>query len=804
MKKKPHTRQPISFHKKIKKKRKAPGKPWSLKKKIFMSFFFLFIAGLFAVFVGAGAIYFHYSKDLPDVRVLKKYEPSTITRLYSDKDELIAEFYIEKRIIIPLKDISLQLKQATLGVEDSNFYRHRGIDPKAIFRAFISNLKAGKVVEGGSTITQQLTKTLLLTREKSLERKIKEAILAMRIELIFTKDEILEMYFNQIYYGHGSYGVEAASLTYFGKHAKNLTLEECALIAGLPKAPNRYSPYRNPDLAKKRRNHSLRRMVALDFIKKDEAERAMKAKFNLGGVSEMLNRAPYFVEYIRQILEKKYGSNKLYRDGLKVYTTLNLKSQLIAQEAVKEKLRDADKRYGYRGPIDHIHSYESAPIDEILKSLNESDEKKEPGKGDIVHGIVTDVKKTEAVVALENMEGVINIKDMAWAREPNIKIDGRWAKIKNVEKALAPGDVILVKILGESEHGNRLSLALEQEPEVEAGLININPLNGNIKAMIGGYDFSKSQFNRAVQAIRQPGSAFKPIVYLTALKEGFTPASIILDSPVIFRDKEDTFDKWKPVNFEEKFYGPTPLRTALAHSRNVVTIKLLQNVGVTKAIRMARALGITSRIEPNLSIALGSSGLTLLELVSAYSVFPNQGYRIEPYSIRYIKNRNNEEIYTHVEEGNQAISSGLANLMTNLLQNVVQNGTAKKVKVLNRPVAGKTGTTNNYIDAWFMGFTPDSVTGVWVGKDKDEPLGANETGSRAAIPIWLHFMSKTLKGTPIKNFPISDEVTFVKINPETGYAANYGEPKTRFEAFLRDNLPGKPSTTEALASEITF
>jgi penicillin-binding protein 1A len=544
-------------------------------------------------------------------------------------------------------------------------------------------------------------------------------------------------------------------------------------------------------------------MATLGFIERSEADAAMKEEFKLGGVSDMLNLAPYFVEHIRQFLEKNFGSSKIYHEGLKVYTTLNLNDQQIAQQAVKNNLRVADKRYGYRGPIDHVNNYLTPATNDYINSINEYEEGQFPLKGDIVKGVVTGITDMEAQVNLGLREGTINIKNMSWARKPNIKVDGRWAKINKPSQALKPGDVIYVKVLDERE-AQGLDLGLEQEPEVQAGLINIHPSTGNIKAMIGGYDYSQSKFNRAVQAIRQPGSAFKPIIYLTALKEGFTPASIILDSPVIFKERDETFDKWKPANYEQKFYGPTPMRTALAHSRNVVTIKLLQSVGIKKAIRMARSLGITSRLEPNLSIALGSSGVTLMELVSAYSVFPNQGYRNEPNAVRYIKNRDDELIYTHQPVGDQVISSGLAYLITSLMESVVQNGTGSKVKVLNRPVAGKTGTTNNFIDAWFLGYTANSVTGVWVGKDKDEALGVNETGSRAAIPIWLEYMKKTLAGKPVYNFPASREVIFAKINEETGYMASYGDPKAKFESFLRTNLPQSPSQSEVLTNENTF
>ncbi len=769
---------------------KKKGKKKVLK-VILLSGFFLFLLAMIVGFSGAAVLYFMYSKDLPDVRQLKDYQPSTITRLYSDYDELIAEFYIEKRILTPLEDIPLALKQATLAVEDSNFYYHFGIDPKAIVRAFITNLKAGSVVEGGSTITQQLAKTLFLSRERKLTRKIKEAILSIRMELIFSKDEILEMYLNQIYYGHGSYGVEGASKTYFGKHVQDLSIDECAMLASLPKAPNNYSPYKYPKRAKKRRNHAIRRMHHLGFISDAQAEEALAAEFELGEVTDMLNKAPYFVEYIRQFLQDTYGSTKLYRGGLKVYTTLNMDSQEVAQKAVRENLLVTDKRYGYRGPIGTIQVKDNllTARDTLLELNDFTTEEQQPQVGDLLKGAVLEVTDDDALVLLGRDEGVIELKDMDWARRPNIQVDGQWAKIARARDALSPGDLILVRVKGTREEDMRWSLALEQEPEVEAGLISLEAGTGHIKAMVGGYDFTKSQFNRAVQAIRQPGSAFKPIIYAAAIEQGFNPASIIIDSPIIFKEKEDAFDKWKPVNFEEKFYGPTPLRTALTHSRNVVTVKLLQNIGVERAIQMARNLGISSRMSKNLSIALGSSGVTLFELTSAYSTFANMGQRINPIAVRLIENREGEVLYTAQPNITQPISSGVAYTITSLLQSVVESGTGKKVKVLNRPVAAKTGTTNNYVDAWFIGYTPEVVTGVWVGKDEDEPLGVNETGSRAAIPIWLDYMQKTLEGVPVRNFPVSDEIVFMKINPESGKGAHFEEAGAKFEIFIDNKIP---------------
>ncbi|SVB56066.1 uncharacterized protein METZ01_LOCUS208920, partial [marine metagenome] len=542
-------------------------------------------------------IYFHYSQDLPYVRELKNYHPSTITQIYSDGNEKVAEFYIEKRIMIPLENIPLALKQATLAVEDSNFYYHFGIDPKATFRAFITNLKAGRVVEGGSTITQQLSKTLFLSRERTFPRKIREAILSVRLELVFTKDEILEMYLNQIYYGHGSYGVEAAARTYFGRGVADITIAECAMIASLPKAPNHYSPYKDAERAQKRRNRTIRRMAYLSFITKEERESAINEEFHLGEITTMLNRAPYFVEHIRQFLEEKYGSSKLYRGGLKVYTTLDIGLQESAQKAIRKHLRVADKRYGYRGSLGNVDlSRGELSIQEALIKMNRFEEGEGITEGNIIKGVVISVDEKQVSVFLGPDEGTIDILDMNWARPPNTRLDGRWAKIQRPSEALYPGDLIWVKPLRIIEGGLGWALALEQEPRVEGSLVSLDPKTGQVKAMVGGYSFSKSKFNRAVQAVRQPGSAFKPIIYAAAIKEGFSPASIIIDSPIIFKEKEDAFDKWKPVNFEEKFYGPTSLRTALTHSRNVVTVKLMQNIGVKGTIKLAKSLGITSKM----------------------------------------------------------------------------------------------------------------------------------------------------------------------------------------------------------------
>jgi len=531
-------------------------------------------------------------------------------------------------------------------------------------------------------------------------------------------------------------------------------------------------------------------MAYLSFITREEGESAINEEFHLGEITNMLNRAPYFVEHIRQFLQEKYGSSKLYRGGLKVYTTLDIGLQESAQKSIRKNLRVADKRYGYRGSLGNVDlSRGELSIQEALIKMNHFEEGEGITEGNIIKGVVISVDEKQVSVFLGPDEGTIDILDMNWARPPNTRLDGRWAKINRPSEALYPGDLIWVKPLRIIEGGLGWALALEQEPQVEGSLVSLDPKTGQIKAMVGGYSFSKSQFNRAVQAIRQPGSAFKPLIYAAAIKEGFSPASIIIDSPIIFKEKENAFDKWKPVNFEQKFYGPTSLRTALTHSRNVVTVKLMQNIGIKGTIKLAKSLGITSNMEKNLSISLGSSGLTLFQLTSAYSAFANNGTLTKPRSIRYIQNRKGEILYTSKPEISHPISPGVAYTITSLLQSVVEHGTGKKVKALNRPVAGKTGTTNNFVDAWFMGYTPELVTGVWVGKDKDESLGRNETGSRAAIPIWLQFMQEALVSKPITNFQAPSEIQYLRIRPEVGEPASFNEPGSRFEIFLQDYLP---------------
>jgi len=770
---------------------------WGFKKIILyiaLPLFFLFTISIAAA---AFIVYTNANKDLPDVLTLKNYKPNLITEVYDDGNKLISEFYIERRVLLPLNNIPPVMKLATLAVEDDQFYKHKGFNFKRIAGALWSNIKAGGVVEGGSTITQQITKTMFLTPERTLFRKIREAILAARIERNFSKDEILEIYLNQIYYGHSAYGVEAAALVYFGRHVNELTLPEIAMIAGLPRAPKLYSPYFSPERAKNRRNHVLRRMESLDYITHEEAEGAVKSELKLKEREERKNFAPYFSEYIRQYVEDKYGSSGLYKGGLKVYTTLKMEYQEAAESAVEEGLREIDKRLGYRGPFGNVKPLgqyiDWRKVDEIeLKNFPDGREK----NGNRTLGIVAEVTPEKALVFAKDIKGYIYVKDMEWAHKHDTAVDAlSFGKVKNAEEVLKTGDIVDIKILEEKDKKGNLKFALEQEPVIQGALLCIEPATGFVRAMVGGYDFDKSKFNRAIQAQRQPGSAFKPIVYSASFEKGFTPASVFIDSPVIFEEKDE--ENWKPANFEEKFYGPTNLRTALTHSRNVITVKLLQSMGVRHMLEYARRLGIKSYLTPDLSLALGTSGVTLYELTSAYGVFSNKGIKTEPMVIKSITDKDGNLLEENKPREEKVISEELAFITTNILQSVVQEGTGWRAKALGRPVAGKTGTTNNYMDAWFLGYTPDLIAGVWVGMDKDEPIGKNETGARAASPIWVSFMEKALKGMPAKSFQIPTGVVFTKIDKKTGLLATPETTDMALECFIEGTEPTEFSDGEA-------
>jgi penicillin-binding protein 1A len=757
-----------------------------------------FLLGLLLVICGAGAglvLYYSISKDLPKITSLADYQPSIITTVYADDNRKIAEFFKERRIVIPLNDMPRLLIDAFVAAEDSRFYKHRGIDFISIVRAFVKNLEAGTIVQGGSTITQQVTKSFLLTPERSYKRKLREAILAYRIDKAFSKDDILYLYLNQIYLGHGAYGVQAAAENYFGKSVKDLNLAECAILAGLPQAPSKYSPFRHPERAKQRQIYVLNRMVAETYITNIQATEAINTKLDIKPRRNLyIEEVPFYTEHVRRHLEKKYGTDALYTQGLQVYTAVSLKLQKIARAEIQKGLFELDKREGYRGPLEHIKPEE---IESYSQTLQVELDKKPLEAGTTVKGVViavNDRKKTVAV-RLGNTRGTIALKDMIWARKPDLEVAYYNVKLKRPSQALAVGDVILVKAKGKEKGKEKWMLALEQMPIAQSALMSIEVGTGLVKAMIGGRDFRQTQFNRAIQSRRQPGSAFKPLIYSAALdkeyedpKKIYTPATVIIDSAIVYTDEERDFT-WKPRNYKETFYGPTLFRKALTKSRNLVTIKILQDIGVDYAIEYAGKLGIESNLSRDLSIALGSSGISLLELLRAYSVFANQGYLVEPVFILKVVDRNGNVLEEMAPERKKVIEKSTAYIMTNLLEGVVQHGTGRRVKALKRPAAGKTGTTNNLFDAWFVGYTPEYITGVWVGLDEEAPMGYGETGSRAASPIWLGFMKRALEGKPVKVFQAPEGVEFAKIDADTGLLPVPESKNVVFECFKEGTVP---------------
>ena len=740
-----------------------------------------------ALLAGAGA-YFYLSENLPRITSLKDYRPPVITTVYSDDNRKIAEFYKERRIVVPLSKMPTMLKEAFVAAEDARFYTHQGIDIFSIIRAFFKNIEAGTIVQGGSTITQQVTKSFLLSPEKSYTRKLKEAILAYRIDKSFSKDEVLFLYLNQIYLGHGAYGVEAASENYFGKSVQELNLAECAVLAGLPQAPSRYSPFRHPERAKQRQIYTLNRMVAEGYITNIQATEAITQVLDIKPRRNWyIEEVPVYTEHIRRYLEKKYGADTLYREGLKVYAAVNIEMQKAAGREITKGLKALDKRQGYRGPLNHLAPED---IEMYAKELQDEHDEKPLEEGQAVKGVVIGVNDNDKTVTVRmgSALGTIDIKDMRWARKPDPEVSFYEDRVNHPGEVLRVGDVILAKIKGKIEDTDLWSLALEQTPKVQAALLCLETESGYVKVMVGGLDFKESQFNRAIQSRRQPGSAFKPVIYAAAIDKDYTPATMIIDSPIVFQDTERDFT-WKPKNYKEKFFGPTLLRDALAKSRNVVTIKILRDIGIDYAMDYARRLGITSKLSRDLSLALGSSGVSLLELVNAYSVFANSGYRVEPVFVTKIVDRDENVIEEAPPVREKIMEKNTAYIMTSLLESVVKRGTGRRVRPLGRPVAGKTGTTNNLFDAWFIGFTPRYVTGTWVGFDEEGMLGKHETGARAASPIWLGFMQNILQDKPVRAFPVPEGIVFSKIDAQTGLLPIPESAKTIFECFKEGTVP---------------
>ena len=765
----------------IKKNKKKRG---SIVKKILLIFMATLITG---IGVGAGFLYY-LMKELPSIASLKDYRPSIITRVYADNNELIDEFYLEDRKVIQVTKIPKYVTQSFVAAEDARFFRHSGVDLQGISRAFLKNLQAGTIVQGGSTITQQVAKSLFLTPEKSYIRKLKEAILAYKIDKYLKKYEILNLYLNHIYLGGGAYGIEAASERYFGKSTADLTLSEAALLAGLPKAPNRYSPLLHPERARNRQVYVLNRMTEDGYITEEEKAAALEAPIILKTETDHKKIAPYFTENVRRYIQSRYGSDVLYKEGLEVYTTLNVAMQTAASEAIHKGLRELDKRQGYRGALKRI-PHEA--FDAFLEEMDREVLKNPPAKNQLHKALVIRINRTDKTVLLRmgSHRGIMSLEDMSWARPYNPD-SAAVPPLADPADALNVGDVVEVKIIDieNTESEPLLKLALEQTPHVQGALLCMDPATGGIQAMVGGRDYSTSEFNRATQSRRQPGSAFKPFIYAAAFDMGLTPSTIIMDTPVIFKDtlKDST---WKPRNYEEKFYGPTTLRTALVKSRNLVTIKVLKDIGIDYAADYAATMGITSPIARDLSMALGSSGVTLEEMVQAFGVIANNGKKVTPYYINKIVDRTGHVFEEHRPVSEQVIDPRIAFITAHVLQEVVQYGTGWRLKTLGRPVAGKTGTTNDLNDAWFIGFTPSLVAGTWVGFDNLQPLGKHETGSRAASPIFLYFLEKALASRPVEFFTPPDGIVFAKIDPETGLLAKPDSPTAVFECYLEGTEP---------------
>jgi len=633
---------------------------------------------LFGIIFGSMAGFFiALTKDLPQIRNLESFKPSSITRIYSADEVLLAEFFLEKRDPVPIKMIPDNLKKALIVTEDRSFYQHSGIDLKGILRAIFRDIKAGKFVEGASTITQQLSKTLFLKPRKTLLRKAKEAFLSFQIERRYTKDEILELYLNQVYFGSGAYGVESAARIYFGKPVSDLNLSECALLAGLPKSPSRYSPLIDKDLALKRRNIVLKQMKDTKAITEAAFKRAKEAPLILAKQDKTRVKAPYFIDYIKFFLENTIGSSRLYKGGLTVVTTLDFKLQKAAEFAAEKGLS-----------------------------------------------------------ALEH----------------------------------------------------RMKQQFIKNPAPQCALVSLDVLSGGILAMVGGRDYLKTPFNRATIARRQPGSAFKPIVYAYAIEQGFSQNKIILDAPVVFKTGNRK-KEWQPNNFSEDYKGEMTLRMALALSKNIPAVRLIEMLGPSSVAGFAHTLGIKSPLYPNLSLALGTSGVKLINLTAAYSVFPNKGKLIEPYGVMEIVDGNGRLVWRVKPNKKAVISRESAAVITDMLRSVIQDGTGKKAKIIQRPIAGKTGTTNEYKDALFIGFSPSITTGVWVGQDTFTTIGKGETGARAALPIWIEFMKRALHNRPIQYFDMPDDVVKVRIDPTTGLLAADNAPNAVKALFKKGTEP---------------
>jgi penicillin-binding protein 1A len=753
------------------------------KKKLFKTtalVLFIFMILALGIMVGA---YKAILQNLPDIADLEEFEPNIITYIYADDGEVIGEYAIEKRIEITYEDIPEVLKQSIIATEDPRFYKHNGIDFWGILRAIKEDLKlilTPRKLHGGSTISQQLSRELFLHRKQTIRRKLKEVMLALQIERRYSKEEILTMYCNQFNLGHGAYGVEAAAQLYFDKTAAELNLEEAAMITGIFRGPSYYSPYRNRDITFGRRNHVINRMVAEGFITQEEGDEARKRPMNvLPLYRDTSGFAAYFKEEVRKYLEANYGADALYTQGLRVYTTLSTQYQRFAEEAIVNHLHMMDKRQGWRD--DKVNLLERGI--ENLEEITEPVKNPESGEihlkgwrkpaiepGDRFEAIVLNSDTRSAELRIKEYKGIITNKDIDWT------------KTKSLKRIIKRGDIILARINAIDEEKKEIVASLDQEPQLEGAFLAIDPLSGQIKAMVGGYSFDRLKFNQATQALRQCGSVIKPILYTAALENNYTPSTLIVDEETEFEDKWSG-DIWAPPNYDRRFKGSVTLRKGLEESRNIVTAKILYFISPQTGVDYCKKFGITSTVYPYMSLSLGAFEIRLIELVSAFTTFPNGGIRVKPFFITHIEDKEGNILEEAIVESEEVISPQIAYIMTSILQGVVQRGTAQMARHLKKPLGGKTGTTDDFTNAWFIGFSPSLTAGVWVGHPEGQiTIGERQSGAVAALPAWIDFFQKIISeeeriaeenGTePIEEeFVVPPNLSFREVDYKTGLLA---------------------------------
>ena len=901
---------------------------------------------MLAVAAGA-AMLIRISSELPQLITVEDYEPLLVSEVFDRNGQKIGEFFREKRILTPFEEIPEVVIQAFISAEDASFFEHRGINLRAIFRAFMANLKAGRKVQGGSTITQQVARSLLLSSEKTYDRKLREVMLALRMERTLSKQDIMYLYLNQIFLGQTAYGVAAATQIYFRKPLAEIELAEAALLAGLPQAPSRYSPIHNPSRAKARQRYVLGRMAEEGFISAELAAETINSPLNIFVRKDYRELAPYYLETIRTLLVRELGEVTVLDRGIRIYTGLDLEKQLEAQEQVRQGLRQVDKRQGYRGPLRNIQEpeevaefllasrnslmHEHTPIRVIQPdgtieetgplNLNPEDEEGNlrpsippyVSAGQIVEGVVTRVDDNWGLVHVRFAEsrGLIDFDSMKWARSPNPDVRFDFDEISRPSQALSQGDVILVRVVSPRFRSSRIAerlaelqqaqrdkyerpeglpefegfalLELEQEPEVEGSLISFDQNTGDLIAMVGGYDFGRSEFNRSLQAARQTGSSFKALVYAAALDRGYTAATPILDAPLVYeeedpdaegQDDEAAVRRWRPTNHSRRFTGDILFRNALIRSLNIPTVRIIEDIGVPWVVDYSRRLGIFSPLNRDFTLALGSSGVTIYEMTRAFAQFGRLGKQLKPTLIHRVEALGGEILMERVsidhrfqrelepieeefeerrlayleeleeqarqeqearlrsfeeglnEEATRKIASGrqrqvpplffsdpqqllrptTAYILTSILRASVDEpgGTGGRARALGRPVAGKTGSTNGYFDAWFIGYSPDVATGVWVGYDNERSLGRGEVGGRAALPIWVEFMKKAHEGLPVRDFPTPEGIVFANIDNASGQLASATSEQVVQQAFVEGTEPSTVSTDSRLQEDQDF